>query len=176
MDYQDVVYIDPRNADHRAAVNDHRTGVMTVVRQPRPVTQAIAPAAVAPFNTMAPQYQYQQPYPYSQFPPSSGLLGYPLNPAYAMPPPSNLSTILGGFGDLGSLANIAAQVLASLLPLPSSPTPQDNSEDAATNASVNSSNLIRYQNALALFARRDQQILTVGSVLKELLKRPGYGG
>ena len=29
--------------------------------------------------------------------------------------------------------------------------------------------------ALASFARRDQQILTVGSVLKELLKRPGFG-
>ena len=37
---------------------------------------------------------------------------------------------------------------------------------------MNSSNLIRYQNALAMFARRDQQILTLGSVLKELFKRP----
>jgi hypothetical protein len=87
---------------------------------------------------------------------------------------SNLSTILGGFGDVGSLANIIAQVFAALLPLPVAPTPQDSGDsDQATNAAVNSSNMIRYQNALALFARRDQQILTLGSVLKELFKRPG---
>jgi hypothetical protein len=93
-----------------------------------------------------------------------------------MPPvaaPSNLATILGGFGDIGSLANLVAQVFAALLPLPASPPPQENNDsDSATNAAVNSSNLIRYQNALALFARRDQQILTLGSVLKELFKRP----
>jgi hypothetical protein len=95
-------------------------------------------------------------------------------------PPSNLASILGGFGDIGSLANIIAQVFAALMPLPVSPNPQDSTtsgeSDPATNAAVNSSNLIRYQNALALFARRDQQILTVGSVLKELFKRPGSVG
>jgi len=102
--------------------------------------------------------------------------GYPLQPPYIMPPvapTSNLATILGGFGDLGSLASVIAQVVAALLPLPAAPTPQDIAENDASNAAVNSSNLIRYQNALALFARRDQQILTLGSVLKELLKRPG---
>src|SRR5262249_30877097 len=108
---------------------------------------------------------------------STGWAGYPVQPGYVMPPmapPSNLATILGGFGDIGSLANIIAQVLAALLPLPAAPTPQDGNEsDSATNAAVNSSTLIRYQNALALFARRDQQILTLGSVLKELFKRPG---
>jgi hypothetical protein len=93
------------------------------------------------------------------------------------PPSSNLASILGGFGDLGSLASIAAQIFAAVMPLPASPTPQDqtNEADPATNAAVNSSNLIRYQTALAQFARRDQQILTAGSVLKELLRRPGYG-
>src|SRR5215468_9089175 len=97
-------------------------------------------------------------------------------PGYVYPPApgtTNLASILGGFGDLGSLANIAAQILAAFLPLPAAPTPQDNNDsDSATNAAVNSSNLIRYQNALAQFAKRDQQILTIGSVLKELFKRP----
>jgi hypothetical protein len=109
--------------------------------------------------------------------------GYPVQPPYIMPPvapSSNLASILGGFGDIGSLANIIAQVFAALMPLPVSPNPQDtttnNDSDPAMNASINSSNLIRYQNALALFARRDQQILTVGSVLKELFKRPGLVG
>jgi hypothetical protein len=102
-----------------------------------------------------------------------------MQPPYVTPPvaapPSNLATILGGFGDIGTLANIIAQAFAAFLPLPSAPTPQDSTGDgdAATSAAVNSSNLIRYQNALALFARRDQQILTLGSVLKELFRRPG---
>jgi hypothetical protein len=90
-------------------------------------------------------------------------------------PPNNLASILGGFGDIGSLANIVAQAFAALLPLPAAPTPADGTGtdgDPATNASVNSSNLIRYQSALAQFARRDQQILTLGSVLKELFRRP----
>jgi hypothetical protein len=45
-------------------------------------------------------------------------------------------------------------VFAALLPLPAAPTPQDAATegDSATNAAVNSSNLIRYQNALVLFA------------------------
>ena len=105
----------------------------------------------------------------------TGTPGYVYPPM--IPPSSNLASILGGFGDLGSLASIAAQIFAAFLPLPAAPTPQDstNDSDSATNAAVNSSNLIRYQNALANFARRDQQILTVGSVLKELLKRPGFG-
>jgi hypothetical protein len=109
----------------------------------------------------------------------NGWTGYPVQPPYVMPPvpSSNLASILGGFGDIGSLANIIAQVFGALMPLPVAPTPQDSTNnsdsDPATNAAVNSSNLIRYQNALALFARRDQQILTLGSVLKELFKRPG---
>jgi hypothetical protein len=71
-------------------------------------------------------------------------------------------------------ANIVAQVFAALMPLPNAPTPQDNTEGRPeVDAAVNSSNMIRYQNALALFAKRDQQILTLGSVLKELFKRPG---
>jgi len=131
--------------------------------------------------TTAGPYQYPQQtvwYPNTSSWGASGW-GYPVQPPYVMPPVvapgSNLATILGGFGDIGSLANIIAQVFAALLPLPAAPTPQDGGSDSdpATSAAVNSSNLIRYQNALALFARRDQQILTLGSVLKELFKRPG---
>jgi hypothetical protein len=179
MDYQDVYYVDERNAARPVAVIDHRTGTrvpsssIVGTRVPAAMPPALAPAAY-------PQGGY---YPQPNLPinpAGTGWGGYPLYPPYvttvptASAAPSNLASIIGGFGDLGGLASIAAQVFAALLPLPASPTPLDNLDtDPATNAQNNSSNLIRYQSALAQFARRDQQILTIGSVLKELFKRPG---
>lgn len=185
MDYENVVYldngggyIDGRNAT-RPVVISHGT------RGPRPT--AIVPAAAAAPSTSMTAAPYQYPYPVSQpayYGPATmpqGWAGYPMNPGYVFPPvapPSNLASILGGFGDIGSLANIVAQAFAAFLPLPASPTPQDGTDNdsIAQNTLANSSNLIRYQNALAQFARRDQQILTLGSVLKELFKRPGLVG
>jgi hypothetical protein len=174
MDYENVYYVDNnRNADPRTHLIDHRLPPTVEHRLAPTGTRVSRPVVAAP--TTAP-YQYP---PMGYFPSS----GYPVYPPYVMPPQipptSNLASILGGFGDIGTLANIAAQAFAAFLPLPVAPTPQDvvnDSESASVNAAVNSSNLIRYQSALALFARRDQQILTLGSVLKELLKRPGMLG
>jgi len=172
MDYEQVYYVTGDNSGRNATpvVVDHRTGT----RLPGRPTNVITAAPTAVSAPMA--YQYSQPGFYGPAVMPSNWTGYPVQPPYVMPPvapASNLATILGGFGDVGSLANIVAQVFAALLPLPAAPTPQDNGENDSANAAVNSSNLIRYQNALALFARRDQQILTLGSVLKELFKRPG---
>jgi hypothetical protein len=177
MDY-DQMYIssDGRNAP---VVVDHRTGSRFPLRPTTTTTwQPAAPVATAPMIApVAPQYQYPAAWGAQPMWAQGGwgqAPGY-VYPPLGVPPTTNLGSILGGFGDLGSLATIAAQILAAFLPLPASPTPQDNNDsDPATNASVNSSNLIRYQNALAQFAKRDQQILTIGSVLKELLKRPGF--
>lgn len=179
-----TVYVTPESIGWGRNATDHRTVITRTPGWIRPgVSPPTATVATAPVSTMVPQYQYQAA-------PTMYPAGYPQpmawwgtgTPGYVYPPPgmspsSNLATILGGFGDLGSLASIAAQIFAAFLPLPTAPTPQDSTTDSdpATNAAVNSSNLIRYQNALASFARRDQQILTVGSVLKELLKRPGFG-
>jgi hypothetical protein len=177
MDY-DQMYItsDGRNAP---VMVDHRTGSRFPLRPTTTGTwQPAAPVAAAPMVApVAPTYQYAAGWPQPMWGQTSWggpAPGY-VYPPFGVPPTSNLASILGGFGDLGSLANIAAQILAAFLPLPAAPTPQDNNDsDSATNAAVNSSNLIRYQNALASFAKRDQQILTIGSVLKELLKRPGF--
>ena len=138
------------------------------------------PAAASVPSPVAYQYPSAQPY-YGAAPQQSypGFPGYSLNPQYVTTytPSSNLATILGGFGDVGVLANLVAQAVAAFLPLPSAPTPADpEAENQAASAAVNSSNLIRYQSALAQFARRDQQILTIGSALKELFKRPGTVG
>ena len=179
MDYEQVYYVTGDNRNATPVVVDHRTGARLPARTTSVIAAAPAaavPAAVSWAPSTAP-YQYGQPSFYGPTVMPNGWTGYPVQPPYVMPPvapSSNLATILGGFGDIGSLANIIAQAFAAFLPLPAAPTPADNNDsDSATNAAVNSSNLIRYQNALALFARRDQQILTLGSVLKELFKRPG---
>jgi hypothetical protein len=183
MDYENVYYVDSRNA--QPVSRDHRTVVATSVPTS---TRVITPSSTVgwtstpsttPYQYPAPSYYGPTMYPNTVWNPNMGW-GYPAQPPYIMPPvaapPSNLATILGGFGDIGTLANIVAQAIGALLPLPAAPTPADTSNgdtDPAAAAAVNSSNLIRYQNALALFARRDQQILTIGSVLKELFRRPG---
>jgi len=187
MDYENVYYVDGRNATVTPG-RDHRV-ITSPVISPGPVTRVMTPAtnnvawtsnpnpSSAPYQYPPPSYYGPTPYPTAAWNPSINW-GYPVQPPYVVPPvmapPSNLATILGGFGDVGTLANIVAQAIAAFLPLPAAPNPQDatGSEDAATSAATNSSNLIRYQNALAMFARRDQQILTLGSVLKELFRRP----
>lgn len=188
MDYENVYYVN-RNAP---VVVDHRgPGVPVraqIIGSPPPAagpgtmtpawSQGASPYQYPPQGFPAPGVYGQTMYPNTTWSPSSSWAGYPVQPPYIMPPvvapPSNLATILGGFGDIGTLANIVAQAFAAFLPLPAAPAPQDGTDtDQATNAAVNSSNMIRYQNALALFARRDQQILTLGSILKELFKRPG---
>jgi hypothetical protein len=168
MDYEDVYYVE-RNAP---IVRDRRVRIPA-----RPATLLpAAPPAAAPAAAVATSvgpYQYAQPGFITQAVPQGW--GYPINPPYVVPmPANNLASILGGFGDIGTLANIVAQVFAAFLPLPAAPTPQDTEDNDSRSeaAMINSANLIRYQSALALFAKRDQQVLTLGSVLKELFKRP----
>lgn len=187
MDYENVYYVDGRNAIVTPG-RDHRV-ITSPGTSPVPSTRVIPPGMTTvgwtsgpnpsstPYQYPPPSYYGPTPYPGATWNPSINW-GYPVQPPYIVPPamgqPSNLATILGGFGDVGTLANIVAQAIAAFLPLPAAPNPQDSTgEDAAASAAVNSSNLIRYQNALAMFARRDQQILTLGSVLKELFRRPG---
>ena len=177
MDYEEVYYVtdDGRNARAPVVVDRRRV-------PPRTTSVITSAPPAAPLGTFAPAtmpYQYPQS-GYSQAVVPQSWIGYPTQPVYAVPPTvapgSNLASILGGFGDIGTLANIVAQVFAAFLPLPNAPTPQDSSNtegSPSVDAAVNSGNLIRYQSALALFAKRDQQILTLGSVLKELFKRPG---
>jgi hypothetical protein len=183
MDYENVYYVDGRNATP-VVTRDQRIWTNPNVNPAPAPTRVVTPgpntvAWTSNPNPSSAPYQYPAPSYYGPAAMPNGWTGYPVQPPYIMPPAvaptSNLASILGGFGDIGTLANIVAQAFAAFLPLPAAPTPQDgtDAESAAANAAVNSSNLIRYQNALALFARRDQQILTLGAVLKELFKRPG---
>jgi hypothetical protein len=186
MDYENVYYVSAPDYGRNAPLpsRDHRLVASA------PPARVLAPATTVGWTSSPTSTPYQYPAPNLYGPtaypaaypagyPAANWTGYPVNPPYITPPvvgpPNNLATILGGFGDIGTLANILAQAVAAFLPLPASPTPQDGTGDgeAPIAAAVNSSNLIRYQNALALYAKRDQQILSLGSILRELFKRPG---
>lgn len=171
MDYDQIYYVTDDGRNARAPV------VIDRARVSRPTS--VITSAPPSFVPAAPQYRYPAPGVYAPTAVPQSWIGYPTQPVYAVPPtvaaPSNLASILGGFGDIGTLANILGQVFAALLPLPTAPEPVDSrgtETDPAVDAAINSINLVKYQTALALFAKRDQQILTIGSVLKELFKRP----
>lgn len=61
----------------------------------------------------------------------------------------------------GEIIDTAAQALAALTPLPQPPTAQGN-------AQADVENMIRYQQALAQHAKRDEQLRTIGSIAKNL--------
>jgi hypothetical protein len=68
------------------------------------------------------------------------------------------------FGGLstGQLVEVGAQILAAIQPLPAAPV-------ATGKADVDVGNLMLYQNALAVHAKRDEQLRTVGSLVGKLL-------
>jgi hypothetical protein len=63
---------------------------------------------------------------------------------------------------LGMILDAAAQALAAMSGLPAAPTA---SEDGRTNAQ----NLVKYQEALAQHAKRDEQIRTIGALARLFL-------
>ena len=62
----------------------------------------------------------------------------------------------------GELVEIVAQILAAIMPLPGAPTAQGH-------AQTDVSNLITYQSALAIHAKRDEQLRTIGSLVGKLV-------
>ena len=71
------------------------------------------------------------------------------------------STLLAGMST-GQLIDVVAQIFAALMPLPAQPV-------ATTDASTDVQNLITYQGALASYAKRDEQIRTLGSLITKLV-------
>ncbi len=63
----------------------------------------------------------------------------------------------------GQLVELAAQLLAAIQPLPAAPAAQGR-------ADTDVQNLITYQNALAIHAKRDEQLRTIGALVGKLVK------
>ena len=60
------------------------------------------------------------------------------------------------------LASLAGQILAAIQPLPGAPV-------ATGDVETDVSNLTEYQSALAMHAKRDEQVRTLGNLISKLL-------
>ncbi len=136
--YEDILD-DERNA--RAPRSDHRTGG-------RPVPGM----AVTPFG------RRPRPVP--------GGSGGSRQVVIYRDPPVMAEQRSGLLGNLSTdeIVELAAQVFASLQPLPAGPT-------ASGDLKMDIENLITYQSALALHAKRDEQLRMIGSLLSKLISK-----
>ena len=140
MDEADIYYIDTRNAD--PVVVSRTTGGVRPVLPPG--TRVIRPQATAYGN----RAYMQNPY---------GPYGSP----YGGPQSALASNLFGGMTG-GQLIDLVAQVFAALMPLPAQPV-------ATADATTDVGNLILYQGSLAQYAKRDEQIRTLGNLVTKLL-------
>lgn len=156
-DYADIYFVDGRNADHRTV--QHGTPGRVMVNQPGHVRTVIAQPA--------------QPYGQAQMyaPPGYG----PQGPGYWGPngwvpqgapgyfgPPGPLGQSVLGRISTGALIDMVAQIFAALMPLPAAPV-------ATADSSTDVGNLILYQGALASYAKKDEQVRTVGNIITKLI-------
>src|SRR5437879_4033795 len=80
---------------------------------------------------------------------------------YANPQSAFASNLFGRMTG-GQLVDLVAQIFAALMPLPAAPV-------ATADASTDVSNLILYQSSLASYAKRDEQVRTLGNLVTKLL-------
>jgi hypothetical protein len=75
---------------------------------------------------------------------------------------SPYSSQLFGNMNAGQLVDLVSQIFAALMPLPAAPV-------ATADATTDVGNLITYQSALAQYAKRDEQVRTLGSLVTKLV-------
>jgi hypothetical protein len=127
--------------DTRNATTDHRTGSSSGVPW-RPM-----PARPVQTYYGQPQRMYTQAQPQI---------------IYAAAPPQTPAATLLGKVTAGQLVDLVAQIFAALMPLPAAPV-------ATSDAGTDVGNLILYQGALASYAKRDEQVRTLGNLVTKLL-------
>jgi hypothetical protein len=151
MEEGDLYFVDTRNADSR----DHRTQGGGTARPPgaRPMSVVTVPGS-------------GQTRVYAAQPPMPVYYGNPyMNPGYPNPymtPQQTLATNLLGRISTGQIVDLVAQIFAALMPLPAAPT-------GTSDANTDVGNLILYQGALAQYAKRDEQVRTLGNLVTKLV-------
>jgi hypothetical protein len=141
-EYNDDVYFLDDERNARGGRKDHRPGRSPGQGAMTPYgDRRPRPRPVRSPGGSRPVVIYQQPP--EPAPPRSGLL-------------ANLTT--------DEIVELAAQVFAAIQPLPPGPV-------ASGDARIDIENLIVYQGALALHAKRDEQLRTVGSLLAKLISK-----
>jgi hypothetical protein len=150
MDEADIYYIDTRNAEP-IVVSRTSGGMPVPVQGGRPVYAGTSVYG-RPTRVLTPH----------------GVPGNRYSSTYGSPYMVGSAAALGGMGGLfggmtgGQLVDLVAQIFAAVMPLPASPT-------ATSDPSTDVPNLITYQGALAQYAKRDEQIRTLGNLVTKLL-------
>lgn len=164
-EYADIYYME----DARNATRDHRAQASRAPWRPGRAVQS------APYRPAYSQPAYSPPayqeaaYPQPPFAPPAYAPPAFAAPQFAAPmyPPGwygqTAGSVLGRM-TLGQIAEVAAQVVASLMSLPPTPAPAVDG-----NPSVDIRNLVTYQEDLAKHAKRDEQLRTLGSLVARLV-------
>ena len=140
-EYADIYYVDTRNAPDIRVENRMGGHGQTVRHQP------MSPARTVYMNRPGGQPSYGQPYPQPFI--------------YNVPPSSPFGTFFGKLTS-GQVIDMVAQLFAMLQPLPGAPV-------ATADSSTDIGNSILYQSALATYAKRDEQIRTLGGLVAKLI-------
>ena len=161
-DYADIYFVDGRNAlnDHRSPGTPSSPGRVMITQPPahqgvRTVITTPTPYGATPMYAAPPGYFGPQG---PGFWPAQG-------PGYWGPngwvPQQGPFSVLSRLGT-GQLIDIIAQGYAALMQLPAPPV-------ATGQAATDVGNLILYQGSLASYAKRDEQIRTLGSLVSKLV-------
>ncbi len=81
---------------------------------------------------------------------------------YAVPPQAPAASTLFGRMTTGQVIDLVAQIFAALMPLPAAPV-------ATSDASTDVGNMLLYQQALAKYAKQDEQVRTLGNLVTKLV-------
>lgn len=141
MEEADIYYVDTRNADPVVVSRTYGNGAVQGV--PVRTFNGRPTRVLLPHGTQGNRFSstYGSPYMVG----SAGALG-------------------GLFGGMtgGQLVDLVAQVFAALMPLPAPPT-------ATSDPTTDVPNLMLYQTAITQYAKRDEQIRTLGNIVTKLL-------
>jgi hypothetical protein len=149
MEEDEIYYVDTRNAEpivvsRSYGPNQIQPGgrVIGVTRSPRVITPMGAPGS-----------RYAGPYGGGRYMANSAGYGFGAGAA--------LGGMFGGMTG-GQLVDLIAQVFAAVMPLPTAPT-------ATSDPSTDVPNMILYTQAIAQYAKRDEQVRTLGGLVSKLL-------
>jgi len=141
-DNADILYVDTRNADVRHG---------NVIVQGSPQGGSRTQQPNNQLRTVYVSGQNQRP----------GTPGNQPMVIYAQPPTAGFGSWFGKL-TTGQVIEMVAQLFAMLQPLPAAPV-------ATAVAATDIGNSILYQEALAQYAKRDEQVRTIGSLVAKLV-------
>lgn len=145
-EYAEIYFLDDEYDDFRNASRDHRS-----------TNRRLVPARVGTMPRMGQAGGVTRPTTRVMMPVNSGRTVVTGRTMIAEEKPSVLGNLTSA-----ELVALGAKVLAAIQPLPMAPVATGKVEDDAAN-------LITYQGALALHAKRDEQLRTVGDLLAKVL-------